>query len=327
MPLISANSLNLLLEVGFNLLAVLLTGLFLILTLGLRYPKFRVRPLFPKKPGRFSLSGKLHLFRDKESINTGLQFVSNFGDEVLTAGQFFWAKFLGAIICFLLGITLSVLRVGVNEIRGIQPATFLPLPWEIGLWFLTLAGLTFYGLFAPDLWLRYGEIYRKRLEINARIPDVLDLLAVSLSAGAEFDNALTRIANNLSGTLQKELNLALMERDLGQSRELYLEALAFRTRGLDPASASQEERRRLRSTGLGQAVDEFVHSVVRSTELGIPLKETLQEQAKVARIKRQQFAEKRARNAQLNVSLPLSLFILAIMLMTIGPSLLLFLKI
>ncbi|MCW2918978.1 MAG: type secretion system protein [Actinomycetia bacterium] len=155
------------------------------------------------------------------------------------------------------------------------------------------------GFFLPDLLL-YNAGLRRQEMITAALPDILDLLCVSVEAGLGFDAALHRVARNTTGPLAGELARVLQEMQIGKSREGALKALAGRT--------SVEE---LRS---------FVSALVQASDLGIPIGKVLREQAKEMRIKRRQRAEEKAQKIPVKITVPVIFCILpTLFISVIGP--------
>lgn len=158
------------------------------------------------------------------------------------------------------------------------------------------------GFFLPDLLL-YNAALRRQDAVTRALPDVLDLLCVSVEAGLGFDAALHRVAHRTTGPLAGELVRALQEMQIGKSREEALQALAARV-GVDE----------LRS---------FVSALVQASELGIPVGNVLREQAREMRVKRRQRAEEAAQKVPVKITFPVALCILpALFIVVLGPGVL-----
>ncbi|MFC9456003.1 DUF5936 domain-containing protein [Streptomyces sp. NPDC056983] len=130
----------------------------------------------------------------------------------------------------------------------------------LGLVFLTngqtlFAALTLaFGLLAADglIW----QATRERKEVIDRtLPDFLDVLAVVVSAGLGFRQALDRVAEKYEGPWADELSITLRQMDMGVSRR----------------QAFDELRRRNAS----EQVAQFVSALQQGEELGSPIAETL----------------------------------------------------
>ncbi|MEY9210684.1 type II secretion system F family protein [Thermobifida halotolerans] len=92
-------------------------------------------------------------------------------------------------------------------------------------------------------------------EIQKQLPDFLDVLAVTVSAGLSFRQALARVADAMPGLLASEFRLALRQMELGSSRREAFETL----------------RRRNPNESLGR----FVSAFQQAEDLGAPLAQTL----------------------------------------------------
>ncbi|WP_229665839.1 type II secretion system F family protein [Ornithinimicrobium pekingense] len=122
-----------------------------------------------------------------------------------------------------------------------------------GLWFL--APLVLVLAFVMPVSGLAGTANRRREEIDADLPDFLDILAVTVTAGIAFRPALRRVASRFGGALAEDVNLALDQLLHGASvRDAF-------------------EQMRDRSTSV--MMDRFVRAFLQAEELGAPLAETL----------------------------------------------------
>ncbi|KUJ39685.1 DUF5936 domain-containing protein [Streptomyces sp. NPDC093228] len=130
----------------------------------------------------------------------------------------------------------------------------------MGLIFLSgghplLAVATFaFGLLAADA-LIWQAIRERKEVIDRTLPDFLDVLAVVVSAGLGFRQALDRVAEKYEGPWADELRITLRQMDMGVSRR----------------QAFDELRRRNSS----EQVAQFVSALQQGEELGSPIAETL----------------------------------------------------
>ncbi|MFJ6695820.1 DUF5936 domain-containing protein [Streptomyces sp. NPDC091272] len=111
-----------------------------------------------------------------------------------------------------------------------------------------------YGWFAADALIWQAVRARKDV-IERTIPDFLDVLAVVVSAGLGFRQALDRVAEKYEGPWADELRITLRQMDMGVSRR----------------QAFEELRRRNES----EQVSQFVTALQQGEELGSPIAETL----------------------------------------------------
>lgn len=113
--------------------------------------------------------------------------------------------------------------------------------------------LTF-GWSAADLAIWQAVRDRKHV-IERTLPDFLDVLAVVVSAGLSFRQALERVAEHYAGPWADELRITLRQMDLGVGRR----------------QAFDELRKRNSS----DQVDQFVTALQQGEELGAPIADTL----------------------------------------------------
>ncbi|MFJ3930533.1 MULTISPECIES: DUF5936 domain-containing protein [unclassified Streptomyces] len=111
-----------------------------------------------------------------------------------------------------------------------------------------------YGLLWTDVLLR-ASVRRRRADIERTLPDFLDVLAVVVSAGLGFRQALERVADRYTGPWSDELRITLRQMDMGVSRR----------------EAFEQLRRRNDS----EQVSMFVTALQQGEELGAPIVDTL----------------------------------------------------
>ncbi|MDX3456944.1 DUF5936 domain-containing protein [Streptomyces sp. ME02-8801-2C] len=120
---------------------------------------------------------------------------------------------------------------------------------------LLLAVVTFaFGVTAADVAIWQAVRERKDV-IDRTLPDFLDVLAVVVSAGLGFRQALDRVADKYEGPWADELRITLRQMDMGVSRR----------------QAFDELRKRNSS----EQVAQFVSALQQGEELGSPIAETL----------------------------------------------------
>jgi len=92
---------------------------------------------------------------------------------------------------------------------------------------LTL-GAAAIGFFLPLVSLK-SKARRRQEEIQNSLPDMLDLLYVSVEAGLSFDMAVQRTTEKMKGPLTDEMKKGLDEINKGKRREDALRAIVKRT--------------------------------------------------------------------------------------------------
>jgi tight adherence protein C len=159
-----------------------------------------------------------------------------------------------------------------------------------------------FGFLAPDLWLRIKETERKT-EISDNLPDLLDLLSVSVEAGLGFEQALMHAAEKLKGAVSHEIRRMLQDMRIGLKHSEALRAMSDRVDLPD--------------------MKIFCAALIQSYQLGVSIAEVLRVQSESMRQKRRQRAEEAAMKAPLKMLFPLVLFIFPSMLIIVwGPAML-----
>jgi tight adherence protein C len=156
------------------------------------------------------------------------------------------------------------------------------------------------GLFAPVAWLRRKQDERMA-SIRRDLPDVLDLLAISVEAGVGFEAAVEVVTRHFDGPLATEFARTLQEMELGLPRRDALQNLKRRTEVPE--------------------LSNFVLILVQADALGMPIGRVLRTQAVEMRLKRKQWAREKAARLPVKILLPLALFILpALFVVILGPA-------
>ena len=155
------------------------------------------------------------------------------------------------------------------------------------------------GWFLPDLDLK-GKADDRQEEISRALPDFLDVLSVTVSAGLDFRAALARVADSFEGPLSDEVRTALQQMALGESRRQSLTNL----------------RSRNRSESLG----EFVSALQQAEDLGAPLTGALRDIAEDVRRSYAQQARRAAAKVEprLSVLTTLTLIPAAMIVIAVG---------
>ncbi|WP_174730755.1 type II secretion system F family protein [Mesobacillus harenae] len=139
------------------------------------------------------------------------------------------------------------------------------------------------------------------------LPDVLDLLTVSLEAGLGFDAAVNKVVSKKGGVIASEFHRCLEEMRLGKTRR---EALS----GIRDRLSVDEVRA-------------FIGSILQAEKLGIGMVLVLRVQSNEVREQRKQRAEEAAMKAPIKMLFPLVLFIFpSLFIVLLGPALIQFIE-
>jgi tight adherence protein C len=164
---------------------------------------------------------------------------------------------------------------------------------------LLLLALPIVGGLLPSMWLR-SRISERRDAVTNDLPDVLDLMTISVAAGLGLEQAMMVSCSNFDSPVCDELRLTLREMELGLSRHDALANLKIRT-----------------------DIDDLVTFAVvlsQADALGLPIGRVLQSHADEMRDKRRQRARERAAKVPVKILFPLAFcFMPAIMVLVIGP--------
>lgn len=177
---------------------------------------------------------------------------------------------------------------------------FLQDGLEFRMKVLTFALLAVLGFFGPDVWLT-RKVDDRRLAMQRALPDVLDLLVISVEAGLGFDSALARVVATVPGPLSEEFFRMLQETRVGVSRRDAMRHLTDRT-DLDE----------LRS---------FLLAMMQAEAFGVAIAQVLRVQADEMRIQRRQRAQEKAFAAPVKMVFPLVFCIFpALFIVLLGPA-------
>jgi len=156
------------------------------------------------------------------------------------------------------------------------------------------------GFISPDFVIRSMSKKRK-LYIQRTLPDLIDLMTVSVEAGPGFDAALVRVSTRFKGPLGEEVSRAMQEVSLGRPR---IESLREMARRIDVPD-----------------VTSFITALVQADQLGVAIGNVLRVQSEQMRERRAQRARETAQKAPVKMMIPLVLFVFpALFVVIMGPA-------
>ena len=179
-------------------------------------------------------------------------------------------------------LAIRVVTIALVPVAIFLIFAYVPLTGNSRLGVIALVTLLL--VLGPDASLN-RRVDARQLEIRRRLPDVLDLLTISVEAGLGFEQALDRTVAAVPGPLTDEFSRMLGEVRAGNSRSVAM-------RNLQERSNVQE----LRS---------FVLAILQADTFGVSIGRVLRAQADEMRIKRRQLAQELAQKAPVKMLIPM----------------------
>jgi tight adherence protein C len=145
------------------------------------------------------------------------------------------------------------------------------------------------------------RVDERKAAMERDLPDVIDLLVISVEAGLGFEGALGRVVQNVPGELSDEFSRMLQETRVGVSRNVALKSLAERTDVDD--------------------LNTFIMALTQADAFGVSISRMLRVQADEMRVRRRLRAQERAFAAPVKMTFPLVLCIFpGIFTVLLGPA-------
>ena len=193
-------------------------------------------------------------------------------------------RYLGYRVIGSVGIGLLMLWL-----VGISSLSFL---WVI---VFTIAGFVLGWMLPLGLVKRQVRIRREQIEYE--LPDLIDLLVVSIEAGLSFPGAMRLASDRIRGPLGQEMRLTLQEQNMGLSNE--------------------EALRNLYARAETPGISLFTRSIIQGQALGVSMGHIMRTIAEEMRKRRKASAEERAHKAPIKMLFPLVFLIFPTMFVII----------
>lgn len=217
------------------------------------------------------------------------------------------------------GIRKKHIQAGINSVDRVERflATrilfFALVPFWLGLVFLinplnmsgmlhlATAGLGIAVLTIGPSSRLNSKVTARSKDIQKSLPDVLDLLVISVEAGLGFEQAVDRVIHNVPCELSDEFARVMGETSAGSTRADALRALQERV-----------DLPEIRS---------FVMAMIQADKFGVSIGRVLRAQAEEMRIKRRQLAQEQAQKAPVKMLIPMVFCIFpALFVVILGPA-------
>jgi tight adherence protein C len=176
--------------------------------------------------------------------------------------------------------TLRIAAAAALGAVGTAVGIFIGTPFAIGV--ALVVGVAA-GFWLPVLWL--DQLVRdRRAELEASLPNALDVVAISMEAGLGLDRALEQLVRHQDDSLTLLVARALREIQLGRPRPEALEDMA-------------------RATGI-EDFTSLVRGILYAEKTGVPIARTISAHAAQMRVKRRLKIRTEAARASLKILLP-----------------------
>ena len=197
-----------------------------------------------------------------------------------TADEYIATSMLWGILVMVLGQVFNLLALGIPAV------VLMPTCFAAG--------------FGVSLYHIHGQAVKRTGLIARRVPYTLDLVSLSMGAGATFTEAVrTVVREEPEHPFNVELNTVLAEVGLGTTRQQALRNMIDRI--------------------ALESLRSIVAAIIQAEALGSPLSDVLKEQADLMRLQRSVRAEKLAAQASVRILLPGVLILVSVVLTIFAP--------
>jgi len=167
---------------------------------------------------------------------------------------------------------LGALGVAIGALIGTPIAIVIALLIGVAL-----------GFYLPVMWLDQ-QVHQRRTELEAVLPNALDVVAISMEAGLGLDRAFEQLVRHQEGPLTLLVARALREIELGRPRAEALEEMAEAT-GVEDFTS-------------------LVKGILHAERTGVPIARTIAAHSAQMRVKRRLKIRTEAARASLKIMLP-----------------------
>ncbi len=195
-----------------------------------------------------------------------------------------WVNIQAVIVSVLPVLTLLVFRKS-----GVQAGTII----------MFIAAEVAAGFVLPGFILGKMLTARQKTILNS-LPDVIDLITVSVEAGLGFDGALMKVVDKKPGPLASEFDKVLQEIKVGRQKK---DALRDMSQRIDI-----------------QDFTAFVGAIIQADQFGVGIANVLRIQSEQMRLRRKQRAQERAMKVPVKMLIPMVVFIFpTLFVVLLGP--------
>jgi len=198
------------------------------------------------------------------------------------------------------GNTWAAIRIIALVSSIVLAFVAVPLVDSSMMKFLVGGLLLVIGFFGPEASLNRA-IDDRRKQMEKQLPDIIDLLVISVEAGLGFEAAMGRVVQNVPGELSREFQRTLQETRVGVSRHEALRNMSERTDVDD--------------------LNSFILALIQADQFGVSIARMLRVQAEEMRVRRRQRIQEKAFAAPVKMIFPMLLCIFpSIFIVILGPA-------
>ncbi len=146
-----------------------------------------------------------------------------------------------------------------------------------------------------------ARVKARKESIMIDLPEVMDILVVSVEAGLGLDSAIVQQYSKNKSAVLTELNNAIREIQMGVPRKIALKEMADRCDVKELTA--------------------FVTALLQAEQLGVSIKSVLMQQSERLRVERKQMIQARAAKAPIKIMIPTVIFIFPVVfIILLGPA-------